>query len=74
MNQKIISHTVRHPHARATTIQYLAKREEMTERLRRESTMAHLKDPEEISQILKEAANRGQKPRWPFLSWLLGRV
>lgn len=74
MSETIRKYTIKYPAARATTIQYLAKREEMTERLRRESTMAHLKDPEEISQILKEAANRGQKPRWPFLSWLLGRA
>lgn len=64
MSQTVERHTIRYPHARATTIQYLAKREEMTERLRREATMAYQ----------KEAANRGQKPRWSLLAWLLGRV
>jgi hypothetical protein len=74
MTDTLRKHMIRYPAARPSTIQYLVKREEMTERLRREVNMAHLKDHEEISQILKEAANRGQKPRWPLLSWLLGRA
>lgn len=40
MSDDIIrKHVSQHPHARATTIQYLAKREEMTERLREEIAM-----------------------------------
>ncbi|MDV4166237.1 hypothetical protein R1538_34875 [Rhizobium leguminosarum] len=63
MNEKIISHTVRYPHARATTIQYLAKRDEMTERLRQEATISYQ----------REAANRLPKRRWSLLAWILGR-
>jgi hypothetical protein len=64
MSDIIRRHVSQYPHARATTIQYLAKRDEMTERLRREVTMTYQ----------KEAMNRMQKPRWSFLAWLLGRV
>lgn len=64
MSETIRKYTIKYPAARTSTIQYLAKREEMTERLRREATMAYQ----------KEAANRGQKPRWSLLAWLLGRV
>lgn len=53
MNQKIISHTVRYPHARATTIQYLAKREETTKQLMRE--------------ILDEQLRRTPVPWWKRL-------
>jgi hypothetical protein len=56
------------PHARATTIQYLAKREEMTERLRREVT--HITEADIVGKLRRE--NRTQK-RWSLLTWLWGR-
>lgn len=64
MSEIIRRHVSQHPHARATTIQYLAKRDQMTERLRLEAAIAYQ----------KEAANRGRKPRWSLLACLLGRV
>ena len=60
MNQKIISYTTRYPHARATTIQYLAKREEKTQQLMRE--------------ILDEQLRRTPVPWWKRLRNMLGRV
>lgn len=57
-------HLIRYPHARTSTVVYLQKREEMTERLRQELTMAYQ----------KEAANSMQKPRWSLLAWLWGRM
>lgn len=56
-------HLIRYPHARTSTVVYLQKREEMTERLRQELTMSYQ----------KEAANKMQKPSWSLLAWLLGR-
>ncbi|WP_434733719.1 hypothetical protein NL154_05465 [Rhizobium sp. YTUHZ044] len=60
MNQKIISYTVRYPHARATTIQYLAKREETTKQLMRE--------------IHEEQLRRTPRPWWKRLRNMFGRV
>lgn len=57
-------HLIRYPNARTSTITYLQKRDEMTERLRQEATMAYQ----------REAQNRMQKPRWSLIAWLLGRV
>lgn len=39
MNEKIISHAIRYPHARTSTIRYLVRREEMNQRLRAEIAM-----------------------------------
>lgn len=64
MTDTLRKHMIRYPAARPSTIQYLVKREAMTERLRQEATMAYQKD----------AANRGQKPRWSLIAWMLGRV
>jgi hypothetical protein len=64
MSETIRKYVSQFPHARATTIQYLAKRDEMTDRLRREATLNYQRD----------AQNRMQKPRWSLLAWLLGRV
>jgi hypothetical protein len=51
---------VQYPHARATTIQYLAKREETTKQLMRE--------------ILDEQLRRTPVPWWKRLRNMLGRV
>lgn len=56
-------HLIRYPNARTSTVVYLQKREEMTERLRQELGMTYQ----------KEAMNKMQKPRWSLLSWILGR-
>lgn len=63
MSDKIISHTVRYPHARTSTIQYLVRREEMTERLRAETERYQ-------KESLKKASD---KPRWSLLAWIWGR-
>lgn len=36
MNENITRHLVKYPHARTSTVQYLARRHETTERLRQE--------------------------------------
>lgn len=64
MSETIRKYVIRYPAARTSTIQYLAKRDAMTERLRQEATMNYQ----------REAANRMQKPRRSLLAWLLGRV
>lgn len=53
-------HIKKFPHARATTIQYLAKREEKTQQLMRE--------------ILDEQLRRTPVPWWKRLRNMLGRV
>lgn len=45
MSDTIRRHVSQHPHARATTIQYLAKRDETTERLRQELGMQKSRKP-----------------------------
>lgn len=60
MSQTVERHTIRYPHARATTIQYLAKREEMTTKLMRE--------------IFDEQLRRTPRPWWKRLRNMLGRV
>lgn len=60
MSQKIISHTVRYPHARTSTIKYLARREETTKKLKRE--------------ILDEQLRRTPRPWWKRLRDMFGRV
>lgn len=60
MSDIIRRHVSQHPHARATTIQYLAKREEMTSKLMRE--------------ILDEQLRRTPVPWWKRLRNMLGRV
>lgn len=39
MNEKIVIHTLKYPHARTSTIRYLVQRDEMTDRLRAEIAM-----------------------------------
>lgn len=63
MTDTLRKHMIRYPAARPSTIQYLVKREEMTERLRQELTRSYQ----------REAANRTQKRRWSLLAWLMGR-
>jgi len=60
MSEIIRRHVSQHPHARATTIQYLAKREETTKQLMRE--------------ILDEQLRRTPVPWWKRLRNMLGRV
>lgn len=60
MSGTVERHTIRYPHARATTIQYLAKREETTKQLMRE--------------ILDEQLRRTPVPWWKRLRNMLGRV
>lgn len=60
MSDIIRRHVSQHPHARATTIQYLAKREETTKQLMRE--------------ILDEQLRRTPVPWWKRLRNMLGRV
>ncbi|MGR9130817.1 hypothetical protein [Rhizobium leguminosarum] len=45
MSDTIRRYVSQHPHARATTIQYLAKRDETTERLRQELGMQKSRKP-----------------------------
>lgn len=45
MNETIRKYVSQHPHARATTIQYLAKRDETTQRLRQELGMQKSRKP-----------------------------
>jgi hypothetical protein len=63
MSETIERHTIRYPNCRASTVAYLVKREEMTERLRQELTRSYQ----------TEAQNRMQKRRWSLLAWLMGR-
>jgi hypothetical protein len=63
MTDTLRKHMIRYPAARPSTIQYLVKREEMTERLRQELTRSYQ----------REAENRMQKRRWSLLAWLMGR-
>jgi hypothetical protein len=63
MSQTVERHTIRYPNCRASTVAYLVKREEMTERLRQEATISYQ----------REAANRLPKRRWSLIAWLLGR-
>jgi hypothetical protein len=63
MSETIRKYTIKYPAARTSTIQYLVKREEMTERLRQEVTRSYQ----------REAQNRMQKPRWSLIAWLMGR-
>lgn len=63
MSETVERHTIRYPNCRASTVAYLVKREEMTERLRQELTMTYQ----------REAANRMQPRRWSLLAWLMGR-
>lgn len=60
MSEIIRRHVSQFPHARATTIQYLAKREEKTQQLMRE--------------ILDEQLRRTPVPWWKRLRDMLGRV
>lgn len=60
MSEIIRRHVSQFPHARATTIQYLAKREETTKRL--------------IREILDEQLRRTPVPWWKRLRNMLGRV
>lgn len=48
-------HLIRYPHARTSTVVYLQKREEMTERLRQELGM---------KDILQDQLRRTPKPWW----------
>lgn len=64
MTDIIRRHVSQYPHARTSTIQYLAKRDAMTERLRQEATISYQ----------REAANRLPKRRWSLLAWILGRM
>jgi hypothetical protein len=63
MTDTLRKHMIRYPAARPSTIQYLVKREEMTERLRQELTRSYQ----------REAENRMQTRRWSLLAWLMGR-
>lgn len=63
MRETVERHTIRYPNCRASTVAYLVKREEMTERLRQEATISYQ----------REAANRLPKRRWSLLAWLMGR-
>lgn len=63
MTDTLRKHMIRYPAARPSTIQYLVKREEMTERLRQELTRSYQ----------KEAESRMQTRRWSLLAWLMGR-
>lgn len=63
MSDTLRKHMIRYPAARPSTIQYLVKREEMTERLRQELTISYQ----------REAQNRMQTRRWSLLAWLMGR-
>jgi uncharacterized protein YqgQ len=63
MSDIIRRHVSQYPHARTSTIQYLVKRDEMTERLRQELTRSYQ----------REAMDRMQKSRWSLLAWLMGR-
>lgn len=60
MSEIIRRHVSQHPHARATTIQYLAKREEKTQQL--------------MKEILDEQLRRTPVPWWKRLRNMLGRV
>lgn len=64
MSETVERHTIRYPNCRASTVAYLVKREEMTERLRQELTRSYQ----------REAANRLPKRGWSLLAWLKGRV
>lgn len=63
MSETVERHTIRYPNCRASTVAYLVKREEMTERLRQELTRSYQ----------MEAANRTKPRRWSLLAWLMGR-
>ena len=57
MSETIRKHMIRYPAARPSTIQYLVKREEMTERLRQEATMQKSRKPwwrRAISALIKD--------------------
>lgn len=60
MSEIIRRYVSQHPHARATTIQYLAKREEKTQQL--------------MKEILDEQLRRTPRPWWKRLRNMLGRV
>jgi hypothetical protein len=61
MSETIRKYVSQHPHARATTIQYLAKRDETTSKLMRE--------------ILDEQLKRTPRPWWKRLrDMLAGRA
>jgi hypothetical protein len=63
MSETIRKYVSQFPHARATTIQYLVRRDEMTERLRQELTITYQ----------REAMDRMKTRRWSLLAWLMGR-
>lgn len=63
MTDTVSKHIIRYPNCRPSTIAYLRKRDETTDRLRQEITKSYQ----------REAANRTQQRRWSLLSWLLGR-
>jgi len=60
MSETVERHTIRYPNCRASTVAYLAKREETTSQLKRE--------------ILDEQLKRTPRPWWKRLRDALGRV
>lgn len=68
MSDATRQHLIKYPNARTSTVVYLQKRDEMTERLRREVT--HITEADIVGKLRRE--NRTQK-RWSLLTWLWGR-
>ena len=62
MSDIIRRHTIRYPHARPTTLAYLEKRDEMTERLKKEIA-ASKRERSRLFQIVKRTG--------VLASWLL---
>lgn len=58
MNQKIVTHTLKYPHARTSTIRYLVQREEKTQQL--------------MKEIHEDQLRRAPNPWWQRLrpSWV----
>ncbi|MEH2695635.1 hypothetical protein DXU03_26055 [Rhizobium johnstonii] len=63
MRETVERHTIRYPNCRASTVAYLVRRDEMTERLRQEATISY-----------DEQLRRTPRPWWKRLRDALWRV
>jgi len=68
MSNTIHRHMIRYPSARASTIQYLARRDEMLERLRKEVRENELRHQREIDRAHSKPKGRFTI-RWPSWVW-----